>query len=178
MIEFKPFDRSKPCGLILCLFAVAVAGSLIYGASLASAFPAWSRGGAAAWLALSAGLAWCLFGLVLLRIARKPWRVCLLACRVAMAFGEAVLVTGAGLNALGLTHAAGAVVHGGNLPIGAAANWLIVIVANVTMAVTLVLQMRVLNVPAGRILAAWCGVLNGGGAVLFWTLRGLTGGML
>ena len=167
MIEFKPFDKTKPCGLILCLLALAVAGSLIYGASLTAVFPAWSRGGAAAWLAISAGLAWCLFGPVLLRIARKPWRVCLLACLVSMAFGEAILLTGAGLNALGLTRAA---------PAGA--NWLIVIVANVTMAVTLVLQMRVLGVPAGSIVAAWCGVLNGGGALLFWTLRGLTGGGL
>lgn len=167
MMKFKPFDRSKPCGLILCLFAVAVTGSLIYGASLTAVFPAWNRGGTAAWLAISAGLAWCLFGPVLLRIARKPWRVCLLACLVSMAFGEAVLVTGAGLNLLGVTRSAPAV-----------ANWLIVLAANVTMAVTLVMQMRVVNVPAGRVIAAWCGVLNGGGAVLFWTLRGLTGGWL
>ena len=167
MMEFKPFDKTKPCGLILCLMAVAVAGSLIYGASLAAVFPAWSERGTAAWLAISAGLAWCVFGPVLLRIAQTPWRVCLLACLVSMAFGEAILVTGAGLNFLGLTRAVPAV-----------ANWLIVIAANITMAVTLALQMRVLNVPAGRVLAAWCGVLNGAGAVLFWTLRGLTGGIL
>jgi hypothetical protein len=141
------------------LTAVAVAGSLLYGASLAPVWPGFDIRGAALWLAASAGLAWCVFIPTLIAITRRGWAECVDACLVTMAWGEVVLIGGAAINVLlwrnGVTDAR-------------TANAIVIAISNVVMA--LVLARRLAGVPPGRVYAAWMLVLNGAGAVFFLVL--------
>src|SRR5436190_22181626 len=103
---FAPIERSAPPhGRWAVLVAFAVGGSLLYGASLSLILPGWSAGAAAMWLALSAGLAWCVFVPALYSFTALRWRECCDASLMTMAFGEVILVSGALVNALLRVHA-------------------------------------------------------------------------
>jgi len=142
----------------VALGAVAVCGSLIYGASLAWVLPRWSLQGAAAWLTLSAGLAWCVFIPSLLWSTRITWRECLDACLWTMAAGEVVLVTGALGNGL--------LARAGGCANAALINALIVALSNIVMAAALTVRLRP-RVNAWRTVTLWMLVLNGSGALFF-----------
>ncbi len=148
----KPLRRSL-------LTAVAVGGSLLYGASLAPVWPGFDIRGAALWLAVSAGLAWCVFIPALIVTTRLGWAACVDACLVTMAWGEVVLLSGAVMNVLlwqrGVTDAR-------------VANAIVIAVSNVVMAI--VLSRHLAGVPPARVYATWMLVLNGAGAVFFLLL--------
>ncbi|NJK81066.1 MAG: hypothetical protein HC914_14690 [Chloroflexaceae bacterium] len=149
------------------LVGIAVGGSVIYGASLSLRFPGWRPDSGALWLALSAGLGWCVFGPALVLVTQRNPLACAHACLVTMAYGEAVLLSGAVANLL----------H----PL---LNWLYpldplhlnlatVSLSNVVMAAALALQLRELGVPATTTLLLWMGALNGSGALFFWLFHRL-----
>lgn len=153
------FAAPFPLRLWSLLIAVAVGGSCLYGASLSLVLPVWSGGNGAAWLAISAGLAWCVFIPSLSALTRTPFIVCWHACLVAMGGGEVVLMSGALVNAMlwrchSLAHAA-------------AINAGVVLLSNIVMAALLTLQLHRRGVPTGRALAAWMLILNGSGALFF-----------
>ena len=150
------------------LVFVAVAGSLLYGASLALLLTEWAAVASAFWLALSAGLAWCVLIPVLCRFGGVRFAVCLDACLVTMAVGEIVLTLGALLNLL--LWCQGGTAHGAGWNIG------IVAISNGVMASVLVRRLRDHGVRPGRVWAVWMLALNGSGAVFFflfhhWLLR-------
>jgi hypothetical protein len=141
------------------LTLVAILGSLLYGASLALVLPGWTTTTAALWLAISAGLAWCVLIPVLCVTIRVPLVPCIDACLVTMAWGELVLSLGALLN-LTLwsrdltTHAAWI-------------NFAIVGLSNILMALVLAHGLRSPSVSPTRIWTAWMLALNGSGAAFF-----------
>lgn len=146
------------------LVGIAVGGSCIYGASLSMALRGWQAMHSAIWLALCAGLGWCVFFPVLLLVTGRGMIACGHACLVTMAYGEAVLLVGALVN-LAIT-----------MPHPAALNFAIVALSNVVMATALTLQLRALGVRAWPVLAAWLVILDGSGALFFWsTWRWLKG---
>ncbi len=155
-------------GLRALLFLVALAGSVVYGASLSLVLPAWGAVPAAAWLALSAGLAWAVFIPALAWITRaRLWR-CLDASLVTMAAGEVVLMSGVLVNGmlwmLGVPQNAAAVNAG------------VVAISNVTMATMLACILRAVGVPIWKTVTAWMLVLNGSGLLLFLVFHQLLHG--
>jgi hypothetical protein len=149
----------SPSQIPALLVAVAVGGSCLYGGSLALVSPGWSAGNAAMWLALSAGLAWCVFIPFLWKATRLPLTTCFHACLIAMAGGEVVLTSGALVNVLLAArhvteHAAGI-------------NLAIVGISNVVMLAILGIILLGHGIPFRRTAAWWMVVLNGSGAVLF-----------
>lgn len=144
------------------LVSIAVGGSAIYGASLSLRFPGWRPTSGALWLALSAGLGWCVFGPTLVLVTRRNPCTCAHACLVTMAYGEAVLVSGALAN-LVQTHAPP---HNQLDPTHF--NLATVGVSNVVMATALALQLRELGIPPAQTLLLWIAALNGSGALFFW----------
>lgn len=155
--------RAAPVARSSLLLAVAIAGSLFYGASLSFVLPGWNLGGAALWLTLSAGFAWCIFIPTLWLATRLPlWR-CLDACLVTMAAGEVILASGALVNAVlwwqQLTAS------------GAPINGLVVGISNVAMAAVLALELGRNGTSVARTLALWMLALNGSGAVFFAALH-------
>ena len=156
--------RAVPVARWSLLLAIAIAGSLLYGASLSLVLPGSKLGIAALWLMLSAGFAWCVFIPTLWLATRLPlWR-CLDACLVTMAAGEVILASGALVNVLlwwqQLT-ASGALING-----------LAVAISNVAMAAVLALELRRNGTSVARTLALWMLALNGSGAVFFAALHG------
>ena len=150
------------------LLAVAVGGSCVYGGSLSLVLVKWNAGAAAAWLAVSAGLAWCVFIPSLSWLTRLPLGVCFHVCLIAMGGGEVVLTSGALVNVLlRLQHATEHAV---------AINAGIVAVSNVVMVVLLAVELHRRGVPMGRTFAAWMLILNGSGALLFAALYRLLHG--
>jgi len=143
------------------LVGIAVGGSAVYGASLSRRFPRWRPTGGALWLALSAGLGWCVFGPTLLLVTRRNALTCAHACLVTMTYGEAVLVSGALANLL-QAHAPRR-----NQVDPLRFNLATVGLSNVVMATVLALQLRELGVPARTTLLLWMVVLNGSGALFF-----------
>jgi hypothetical protein len=141
------------------LTGVAIGGSLLYGATLSLVLPDWSAFAAALWLALSAGLAWCVLIPALCRFANVRPVDCIDACLVTMACGEIVLSAGAVINTM--LWWSRAVEHGAVLNMG------IVAISNVTMALVLVRCLRPHNVSAGRVWTIWMVALNGSGAAFF-----------
>lgn len=153
--------RYVPHRLWVALGAIALGGSLLFGAALGTSSPAWRAGRGAAWLALSAGLSWLLFGPLLVLVTRRGVLTCAHACLVTMAYGEMVLVPGAALLWLraswpGLVSLSPAVWSAG-----------LVGVSNVAMAAVFAAQMSALRVPLWRSLACWLVALDGSGALLF-----------
>jgi hypothetical protein len=142
---------------------VAVGGSLLYGASLSWVLPGWGAGDAAVWLALSAGLAWCVFIPALYAATELQWRDCFDACLVTMALGEVVLASGALVNALLRFHAM--------TTNAALINGLVVALSNIVMAGVLTRLLRPRGVAVGRTVALWTLALNGSGAVFFFVLH-------
>lgn len=143
----------------LVLVAFAIGGSCLYGGSLSWVLPHWHVVASAAWLALSAGLAWMVFIPALVFIVRRPFHFCFDACLVTMAAGEVVLVSGALANAL--ASFSGATAH------AAAVNAAIVGLSNLTMAAVLAAQLHRAGVPVARTLISWMLILNGSGALFF-----------
>lgn len=153
-------NASHPIRLWTSLAAIAVLGSLFCGAALAQQLD-WNIGGAGLWMALSAGLGWCVLGLVLMISTRQPLRVLAQACLVTMAYGEGVLFVGAMFNLFVR------MAHPGWVDAG------MIGISNVVMAASLIVQLRSLGVPAWKTLACWMLVLNGSGALFFFLFRHL-----
>ncbi len=174
--QLQAFDEmqsgrvSIPYRLWARLAAIAVGGSLVYGASLSLLFRRWRPGRSALWLALSAGGSWCIFGPVLVLLSRRRAQTCAQACLTTMAYGEAVLVSGAGINVwLRLK---------GSFKEAALARWnfALVGISNLVMAMALIRQLRALGVPTWKTLLSWMVVLNGSGTLLFDLFRRLLQG--
>jgi hypothetical protein len=146
----------------MILIAIAILGSLAYGASLSLVLPGRQMLGSAAWLALSAGLGWCVFIPALVFVSRQPAGVCIDNCLVTMAYGEILLILGATGNVL-LMRA-----HAMN-PI--AFNIACVALSNLAMAAVVSRRMSRLHVPPWKTLGLWMIVLNGSGALFFYLLR-------
>ena len=132
---------------------------MLYGATLSLVLRDWSAAAAALWLAVSAGLAWCVLIPALCRFAGLRPVDCIDACLVTMACGEIVLSVGAGINAM--LWWSRAMEHGAVLNLG------IVAISNVTMALVLVRCLRPYGVSAGRVWTIWMVALNGSGAAFF-----------
>ena len=132
------------------LAAIAVTGTVLYGSTLPRV--------SALHLLVATGLSWCLFGPALVLVTRRRISTCAHACLVTMAYGIGVLAVGAGINLL--------------LCPGPLFNALWVALSNAAMATALVRQFAVLGVRWWKPLAVWLAVLDGGGLVLFWILRG------
>jgi hypothetical protein len=143
----------------LPLVAVAVLGSCFYGGSLAAVLPGWTVLNAALWLALSAGLAWGVFIPALCHITRLPFATCFHACLIAMAGGEVVLCSGAGVNFL--LGALQVTAHAAPINLG------IVAISNVAMLILLAAGLRRHGVAPIRTTALWMLGLNGTGALFF-----------
>ncbi|HLF94252.1 MAG TPA: hypothetical protein VJB14_12385 [Planctomycetota bacterium] len=132
------------------LAAIAVAGTILYGASLPT--PSALR------LLGATGLSWCLFGPALVWITRRRISTCAHACLVTMAYGIGVLAVGAGINFI--------------LGPGALFNAVWVGLSNVVMAAALARQLSTVGVRGWRTLAAWAIVLDGAGLAFFWAFGG------
>ncbi len=141
------------------LVGVAVIGSAIYGASLSAVLADWKAVASAQWLALSAGLAWCVFMPTLVWVGKVRVVPCVDACLLTMAVGEVVLTLGALLNAILWWR--GATAH------AVVINALVVAISNVAMAATLIRSLRPQRIPAARVFVVWMLALNGSGAVFF-----------
>jgi hypothetical protein len=174
--QLQAFDKmqsgrvSIPYRLWASLAAIAVGGSLVYGASLSLLFRRWQPGRSALWLVLSAGGGWCIFGPLLVLLSRRRAQTCAQACLTTMAYGEAVLVSGAGINMwLSLK---------GSFKEAVLARWNVALVgiSNLVMATALTRQLRALGVPAWKTLLSWMIVLNGSGTLLFGLFRRLLQG--
>jgi hypothetical protein len=148
--------------------ALAVGGSLVYGASLGGAIRGWSPAGAARWLTYSAGAGWCVLGPALIAGTRLPVMTLADACLVAMARGEAVLLAAAAVNAL-VWGRSGNVSSGLAAPFNAGA----VGVSNVLMGRYIVTQLAGAGASPRRVLALWLLALNGTGGAVAWWLRRL-----
>ena len=158
--EMQAKHTSIPYRLWSGLIAIAVGGSLVYGASLSLLFRSFRPGRSALWLALSAGGGWCFFGPFLVLLSRRRARTCAHACLTTMTYGEAVLVSGAGINLLF------SLKGGFKKAFLARWNFALVGLSNLVMVTALTGQMRVLGVPAWKMLFSWMAVLNGSSAFL------------
>jgi hypothetical protein len=165
LVAFDAARPPPPLATWAALFAIAVSGSLLYGASLALVWPRFTAGAGALWILAAAGLGWLVFGPALILVTRRRALTCAHACMITMAYGEAALAVGAAVNvALWLAGAGGA---GFNLA------WLFV--ANAVMAASLAAQLKALGVPPARTLAVWILALDGAGALFFFGLGRLLG---
>jgi hypothetical protein len=138
--------------------ALAIAGSIAYGGSLATVFPSWRPSTAALWLTLSAGLSWPIFGVILVRATRRSLAECADACLVTMACGIAVLMVGAVANLIHLSHP---------WPAALAFNGWLIAMSNIVMATALARRLLGLGIPIWKSLAAWLFGLDLTGAILF-----------
>ena len=163
----SPSSANVPYRTWAWLTFIAVAGSCLYGASLALALPRVNPVKGAFWLALSAGLAWCVFGPALVLLTRRNLFTLAHACLVTMAYGEAVLMAGALIN-LWLGFASALPGNAGGDPTAPAINIACIALSNLVMAASLARQLQVLGVPVGKTLLAWIVILNGSGALFFW----------
>lgn len=166
----RPTLANLPYLLWALLTGIAFIGSFIYGASLSLVLPQWRPTTGALWLALSAGLGWCLFGPVLVAVARRSAFTCAHACLITMAYGEMVLVAGAILNLLLYLANFTVVISPGVFNLA----W--VALSNVVMATMLTVQLNAIGVPYWKTLATWMLVLNGTGALFFWVFQRLLQG--
>jgi hypothetical protein len=116
-------------------------------------------GAAALWLALSAGLAWCILIPALCWAARVRWVPCIDACLVTMAWGEAVLTFGAVGNAL--------LWKCGALGNAASINMAVVAISYVVMGTVLARRLGPHGVSTRRAWVLWMLALNGSGGTFF-----------
>ena len=172
--QLQAFDERQadtvtiPYKLWAELTAIAVGGSLLYGASLSLHFRGWRPTRSALWLGLSAGGSWCIFGPLLVLVSRRRVQTCAQACLTTMACGEAVLVSGAAIN-VGLRLK-------GSFKELKRWNFALVGLSNFVMAAALARQLRALGVPAWKTLLLWMVALNGSGVLLFRLLHRLLQG--
>ena len=169
--QLQAFDLQQVEGCFIpyriwrVLSGIAVGGSLGYGATLGLHLSQWRPAKSGLWLALAAGLSWCVFGPLLVLLTRCRTLTCMHACLVTMAYGEAVLSVGAAYNLAAKLKPA--------LRPASPAKWNAALVglSNVVMATAFVCQLRALAVPAWKPLFAWIAFLNGSGLFFFWLLR-------
>ncbi len=161
--------RSWPWAMWFGLAVLAVAGSMLYGASLGVVRPEWSQGGAAL-VTLSAGLSWCLLGPALAVVTCKRLESLAHATLVSMAAGEVVLLLMALANVI-LSFDAVLLASPSLLNLAWSANLAGLAGANLLMAAVLAWQLREVHVPPWKTLVTWLVVLDGGGLVLCLLLR-------
>jgi len=137
----------------------------LYGGSLSLVIKGWEIGASALLLTLSAGLAWCVFGPLLVLFTRKNAFTCAHACLVTMAYGEAILAIGALLNLIFASAHAGAWLD----PVVFNICW--VGLSNVVMAVALAVQLGSVRVEYGKTLLIWMLALNGSGVLFFLVFK-------
>lgn len=143
---------------------LAVGGSLAYGASLGLAIHHGRVLQTAVWVMLSAGLSWLVFIPALALAARRSFFLCLDRCLLAMAWGEVVLLAGAGVNLLlGYTHLMSPVPF----------NIVCVAVSNIVMTSVISRRMSSLGIPLLKTIFLWLVALNGSGALSFYLFRSL-----
>ena len=147
------------------LCAVAVAGSMIYGASIAYSVPGLDLWLAALWLTMSAGSAWPVFAALLVSLTRTRWTIAADACLVTMAWGELVLVAGSIGNWTGIPFE----------PV--AYNIAVVGLSNLVMCAVLALRLGRVGVPVAQTVFAWVVGLNGTGALSFFLFHRLLFGV-
>lgn len=147
------------------LSAIAVGGSCLYGSSLALVMKGWHCWSSALLLTLSAGLAWCIFGPILVMVTKKNAFTCAHASLVTMAYGEMVLAMGALLNILGVSESRFL------FPDPASFNIAWVSLSNVTMATALSVQLAGVRVAPWKTLLTWILALNGSGFLFFIILK-------
>lgn len=129
----------------LGLAAIAISGTILYGASIRELSPVQ--------LLAATGLSWCLFGPALVLVTGLRISTCAHACLVTMAYGIGVLAVGAGFNFL--------------LRPGPLFNAAWVLLSNAIMALALVRQLGTVGVRAWKTLAVWLIVLDGSGLAFF-----------
>ena len=148
--------------LWLLLIAIAVGGSLLFGAAMGCVAPELDALRAAWWFTLSAGFAWLVFIPAVARVFRVAFAESLHVSLLTMASGEAVLVLAALAN-LGI----GATTWLPGTPLLAAE----VALSNIVMAGAFAALLRRRGVRVVHSLAAWMLGLNGIGAVSFLILH-------
>ncbi|MEZ5301164.1 MAG: hypothetical protein R3F11_11000 [Verrucomicrobiales bacterium] len=156
---------AAPRGIWLLFAAIAVAGSILFGASAAWVIPALgSPLASGVKLMAAAGIGWIVLGPLLLVWSRLPAVLCAHACLLAMVYGEAILEIAVLANFVAWRFAPPAV--------GVATAWnaFVVGASNALMAWAMVAQLKALGFPPRRMLALWFGVLNPVGAAAFWML--------
>lgn len=160
-----PEQTARPVGAWVVFGALAVTGSIIYGASVARVVPGWTMGRGGLWMLLSAALSWAILGYALMRLTRTPLSFCIHVCLVTLVYGVAILQLGALLN--------WALVERGFFdtfdPVRY--NIMVVGVSNIVMALVLAEQMAVADIGFLRSVVIWVLFLNGSGAVSFWAFH-------
>jgi hypothetical protein len=147
------------------LAAVAVIGSLVFGAAAGLAIPHRVGQSTALLLTLSTGCSWLLLGAFLVAITRKDIFDLAEACLTAMAYGEAVLVSGAVLDVMA---------YRSFDPV--ALNIGIVLASNVVMATVFCRRLRKLEVSLKVSLSLWLFGLNGSWPIFFLLIARLMPG--
>jgi hypothetical protein len=150
-----------PWRLWVVLAFIAVAGSLLYGASLVIVLPAGDGWFAALALATSAGFGWILFGVVAIALIRKSAPHLTHACLVTMLFGEAVLEIGV------LGNFVMWLIGPVSIFAALAFNIALIAVSNIVMLAVLAAQLRELKVRPALTAALWLGILNPAGLAAF-----------
>jgi len=160
-----PSWANLPYRLWTGLAVMTVGGSVLYGASLNLVIPQWRPAEGA--LALAACLGWCVFGPALVFLTQRSALTCAHACLVTLAYGGAVLVTMAGINALlGIT-------SGQRIVNPIDVNLACLAFCSGVMTAALALQLQEVRVPIWKTLLAWMAILNGSGAAFYWLFQRL-----
>ena len=147
------------------LSAIAVGGSLVFGAAAGSVLRHDVGLNTALLLTLSTGCSWVLLCGLLVTITRKPILDLAEVCLIAMGFGEVVLLVGA-LADVAMP------VHNVALPV----NFGIVLTSNVVMAIVFARGLQKIGVSLKLSLALWILGLNGSWPIfLFILAKFLTG---
>ncbi len=157
--------RDAPWPLWAALAAIAVVGTLCYGATAALVLPLGGPAGVGLVLVLATGAGWLLFGAVLVALTGRPASHLAHACLVTMWVGEAILEFGlAGNLALWLLapDAAGVALGFNIAALG---------LANLAMAAALAAQLGAMRVRPALALALWFGILNPAALAVLRLLR-------
>jgi len=153
----------------LQLAALAVIGTLVYGASLGQSFPQRPAVGLGIWLGCSAGLAWILFGSTLVLVARLGLVDCIDLCLAAMGWGELPLLAGAAGNLLlAHVHAASSGLWRDAWSFDWNIAWNVACVAFSNLVMAEKIERLADAVPMWKSRLLFFVVLNGSGALLAW----------
>jgi len=145
----------------LLLGSVAVGGSLLFGAAAGAVLPAISIAKGGLLLTLSTGCSWLVFGALLIMVTKKPILSLAEICLVTMAYGEAVLVSGAACD--------WALLRPGVARLDPAwTNGLIVLAADILMCAMFASQLSRSGVARRTSIGLWVLGLNGSWAVFLW----------